>query len=212
MVLAFAIFIVSSSATQDMSKLETRFEQAEKFWFWDFLLVCGSEPQLASPPPSWAAQGPEGPFAELFSARGAPFVPFFPCFSGRKKNNPGTQKSLGTTRVPRLSWSWKRDLNTRPADYESAALPTELFQHIHFFHSVCLLRLQLEAQCVSSRLFTLSDNQRPADYESAALPTELFQHIPISVTFYPLRLQPEAQCVPARLFTLSNNQRPAHYE
>ena len=33
MVLAFAIFIVSSSATQDMSKLETRFEQAEKFWF-----------------------------------------------------------------------------------------------------------------------------------------------------------------------------------
>jgi hypothetical protein len=25
-------------------------------------------------------------------------------------------------------WSWKRDLNTRPADYESAALPTELFQ------------------------------------------------------------------------------------
>ena len=109
-------------------------------------------------------------------------------------------------------WSWKRDLNTRPADYESAALPTELFQHIHFFHSVCLLRLQLEAQCVSSRLFTLSDNQRPADYESAALPTELFQHIPISVTFYPLRLQPEAQCVPARLFTLSNNQRPADYE
>ena len=27
-------------------------------------------------------------------------------------------------------WSWKRDLNTRPADYESAALPTELFQRI----------------------------------------------------------------------------------
>ena len=27
-----------------------------------------------------------------------------------------------------LFWSWKRDSNTRPADYESAALPTELFQ------------------------------------------------------------------------------------
>ena len=26
-------------------------------------------------------------------------------------------------------WSWKRDLNTRPAHYECAALPTELFQH-----------------------------------------------------------------------------------
>ena len=29
---------------------------------------------------------------------------------------------------PSLNWSWKRDLNTRPADYESAALPAELFQ------------------------------------------------------------------------------------
>lgn len=34
MVLAFAIFIVSSSATQDMSKLETRFEETENFGFW----------------------------------------------------------------------------------------------------------------------------------------------------------------------------------
>ena len=27
-------------------------------------------------------------------------------------------------------WSWKRDLNTRPAHYECAALPTELFQPV----------------------------------------------------------------------------------
>ncbi len=29
-----------------------------------------------------------------------------------------------------FGWSWKRDSNTRPAHYECAALPTELFQHI----------------------------------------------------------------------------------
>ena len=27
-------------------------------------------------------------------------------------------------------WCWKQDLNLRPADYETAALPTELFQRI----------------------------------------------------------------------------------
>ena len=32
--------------------------------------------------------------------------------------------------VPDFSWSWKRDSNTRPAHYECAALPTELFQQI----------------------------------------------------------------------------------
>ena len=26
-------------------------------------------------------------------------------------------------------WSWRSDLNRRPADYKSAALPTELCQH-----------------------------------------------------------------------------------
>ena len=28
-----------------------------------------------------------------------------------------------------VRWSWRRDLNPRPADYKSAALPTELRQH-----------------------------------------------------------------------------------
>ena len=28
-------------------------------------------------------------------------------------------------------WSWWTDLNPRPADYKSAALPTELHQHVH---------------------------------------------------------------------------------
>ena len=29
----------------------------------------------------------------------------------------------------RLSWSWRRDLNPRPSDYKSDALPAELRQH-----------------------------------------------------------------------------------
>ena len=32
----------------------------------------------------------------------------------------------------RLQWSWWTDLNPRPADYKSAALPTELHQHIPY--------------------------------------------------------------------------------
>ena len=31
--------------------------------------------------------------------------------------------------LDRLRWSWRRDSNPRPADYKSAALPTELCQH-----------------------------------------------------------------------------------
>ena len=34
-----------------------------------------------------------------------------------------------------LDWSWWTDLNPRPADYKSAALPTELHQH---FRRSCL--------------------------------------------------------------------------
>ena len=30
-------------------------------------------------------------------------------------------------------WSWREDLNPRPADYKSAALPTELRQHWQSF-------------------------------------------------------------------------------
>ena len=34
--------------------------------------------------------------------------------------------------VPRY-WSWREDLNPRPADYKSAALPAELRQHWQSF-------------------------------------------------------------------------------
>ncbi len=52
------------------------------------------------------------------------------------------QKILGTSRF----WSWRRDLNPRPADYKSAALPTELRQH---FFPLRLLYIQKEAMIYS---------------------------------------------------------------
>ena len=33
-----------------------------------------------------------------------------------------------------LFWSWLTDLNPRPADYKSAALPTELNQRMQFYN------------------------------------------------------------------------------
>ena len=54
---------------------------------------------------------------------------------------------------PGLLWSWKCDSNTRPADYESAALPTELFQHFLFF--LCSLEPAL------SLYFFLQDSSTP---------------------------------------------------
>src|SRR5262249_16622094 len=37
-------------------------------------------------------------------------------------------KRVFSGRLPCCRWSWRRDLNPRPADYKSAALPTELRQ------------------------------------------------------------------------------------
>ena len=36
-----------------------------------------------------------------------------------------------------LLWSWRRDLNPRPTDYESVALPTALLQHLFFWLFGC---------------------------------------------------------------------------
>ncbi len=46
-------------------------------------------------------------------------------FPGNSKQARGMDSSAS---LFILSWSWKRDSNTRPAHYECAALPTELFQ------------------------------------------------------------------------------------
>ena len=44
---------------------------------------------------------------------------------------------LGNT--PTKKWSWWTDLNPRPADYKSAALPTELHQLIYIQFSALSL-------------------------------------------------------------------------
>ena len=56
----------------------------------------------------------------------------------RKKKNP--QSPWGSRD---FSWSWQCDSNTRPADYESAALPTELCQQaFDFSRPRCFLARQ----------------------------------------------------------------------
>ena len=43
---------------------------------------------------------------------------------------PSNAKNPANLTACGVSWSWQCDSNTRPADYESAALPTELCQHL----------------------------------------------------------------------------------
>ena len=51
----------------------------------------------------------------------------------RPGNHPAGPKNLAAARRPRLvsKWSWRRDLNPRPSDYKSDALPAELRQPDH---------------------------------------------------------------------------------
>ncbi len=44
-------------------------------------------------------------------------------------------------------WSWWTDLNPRPADYKSAALPTELHQHIQVTHLTLIYNTTSEHFC-----------------------------------------------------------------
>ena len=50
------------------------------------------------------------------------------CTKPLRKNKTAIDNMLQMAVLRVLQWSWKRDLNTRPAHYECAALPTELFQ------------------------------------------------------------------------------------
>ena len=85
-------------------------------------------------------------------------------FKIRHKNKK--VRALSSVRTITI-WSWKRDLNTRPAHYEWAALPTELFQHI----------LNFSVSLFDPPPCRFINNPRPAHYEWAALPTEPYQHI-----------------------------------
>ncbi len=58
-----------------------------------------------------------------------------------------------------IVWSWRSDLNRRPADYKSAALPTELRQRKTIIWS-------------GKR----DSNPQPTAWKAATLPIELFPH------------------------------------
>ena len=72
-------------------------------------------------------KGPSSPVI-LFFPPGSKFTSLY-CGSifdpPSKRKNPANLTACGDF------WSWQCDSNTRPADYESAALPTELCQHLY---------------------------------------------------------------------------------
>ena len=78
-------------------------------------------------------------------------------------------------------WCLRSELNQRHADFQSAALPTELYgagdeARTRYLHlgKVALYRMSYTRimWCLRSEL-----NQRHADFQSAALPTELQRHV-----------------------------------
>ena len=109
MVLAFATFIVAPCATQDMSKLETRFEQAENFGIsGSFFLsaglsLAGVYPRLPGPHRGWKGL--------LWSSSphcgGELFLPSFRCCSSRKKKSSENAKK---SRNPHDSWTFLMEL------------------------------------------------------------------------------------------------------
>lgn len=67
-------------------------------------------------------------------------------------------------------WSWWPDLNRRPTDYESVALPAELHQQLLWESALAIsCFFSLPHPCGFENTY-LSYNQRPAHYECAALP------------------------------------------
>ena len=73
---------------------------------------------------------------------------------------------------PNLDWSWWTDLNPRPTDYKSAALPTELHQHI-------CGRGRFSLPLWENRRFVArtGSNRRPSACKADALPTALYPQI-----------------------------------
>ena len=62
---------------------------------------------------------------------GEVFVDCVPVESLRAQYLPILRRASYTFQAP-LIWSWRRDLNPRPSDYKSDALPTELRQQTTF--------------------------------------------------------------------------------
>ena len=83
----------------------------------------------------------------------------------------------GETNVKEKFWSWWTDLNPRPADYKSAALPTELHQHIFLndvLHrtmpqvNIILGNYQLVKYFFSSYFYFVHTTKMPANHTQAS--------------------------------------------
>jgi hypothetical protein len=61
------------------------------------------------------------------------------------------------------NWSWRLDLNQRPTDYKSVALPTELRQLVLFIFQIWSGKRD--------------SNPQPTAWKAVALPIELFPHV-----------------------------------
>ena len=95
-----------------------------------------SKSHLSNPPPAFHQSKKDIPFGMSFRFGGRWWIRTTEVIDDRF-----TVCSLWPLGKPsifnyQLDWSWWTDLNPRPADYKSAALPTEL--HQHFIKSSCL--------------------------------------------------------------------------
>ena len=95
-----------------------------------------SKSRLSNPPPAFRQSKKDIPFGMSFRFGGRWWIRTTEVIDDRF-----TVCSLWPLGKPsifnyQLDWSWWTDLNPRPADYKSAALPTEL--HQHFIKSSCL--------------------------------------------------------------------------
>ena len=95
-----------------------------------------SKSHLSNPPPAFRQSKKDIPFGMSFRFGGRWWIRTTEVIDDRF-----TVCSLWPLGKPsifnyQLDWSWWTDLNPRPADYKSAALPTEL--HQHFIKSSCL--------------------------------------------------------------------------
>lgn len=74
-------------------------------------------------------------------------------------------------------WGFEGELNSRPIDYESIVLPTELSKHLSLvnrFRRVYNSPLKSAQEIIWG--FRQDLNLRPVDYQPTALPTELRKH------------------------------------
>ena len=102
-----------------------------------------SKSHLSNPPPAFRQSKKDIPFGMSFRFGGRWWIRTTEVIDDRF-----TVCSLWPLGKPsifnyQLDWSWWTDLNPRPADYKSAALPTEL--HQRFCQAVCLSDLYIIA-------------------------------------------------------------------